>query len=118
MRYYGKTAFISKAAVCQKLGVTHVPTHPFQIIGLADELSLIPVNGLRHPPEGRTAGWYIWTGDYQEGEDFFQPVHAFHLLDKKPEIIKYLGLPVGFRFLIDKEGYEDVWYDENLLDVS
>ena len=31
--------------------------------------------------------------------------------------IKYFGLEVGYRFLIDKNGYEDVWYDEKLKNV-
>ncbi|WP_456236598.1 immunity protein Imm33 domain-containing protein [Chryseobacterium carnipullorum] len=30
-------------------------------------------------------------------------------------MIKYLGLPAGNRFLIDDKGFEDVWFDENLL---
>jgi len=33
-------------------------------------------------------------------------------------MIEYLGLPVGYRFLIDNEWYEDVWYDESLLNIS
>jgi len=31
-------------------------------------------------------------------------------------IIKYLGLSPGWKFLSDGE-YEDVWYDENLLNI-
>ncbi len=104
--------------LCKRLGVEHVPTEPFQIIGLANEVSKIPLNGLRHPIAGHTAGWYVWGGEYNEADNFFKPVHAYHLLDTKPEIIKYLALPVGYRFLIDDKGYEDVWYDETLLNVS
>ena len=40
---------------------------------------------------------------------------AKHLLQIRPEIIKYLGLEVGFRFLADKDGYEDIWYDKKLI---
>jgi hypothetical protein len=113
-----KTYLLQQRELCKRIGVTHVPTEPFQILGLADDMSQIPFNGLRHPVEGRTAGWYIWTGEYNEADNFFKPVHAFHLLDAKPEIIKYLGLPVGYRFMIDNNGYEDVWHDETLLNVS
>ena len=38
-----------------------------------------------------------------------------HLSEHLPEILRYLSLPPGFRFLIDNEGYEDVWFDESLL---
>jgi hypothetical protein len=109
---------LQQQELCKSLHVAHILTEPYQIIGLADDLTLIPLNGLRHPIKGDTAGWYIWTGEYNEADDFFKPVHAYHLLSTKPEIIKYLGLPVGYRFLIDNEGYEDVWFDETLLNVS
>ncbi len=39
---------------------------------------------------------------------------AEHLLEINPKIVNYLGLEVGFRFLIDNNGYEDVWKDEKL----
>jgi hypothetical protein len=32
-------------------------------VGLAlATLALVPLNGLRHPAEGDTCGWYIWGG--------------------------------------------------------
>ena len=49
--------------------------------------------------------------------DFFQALHVSHLKDKCPEILKYLGLAPGWRVLVASE-YEDVWYDEKLLDVE
>ena len=109
---------LQQKELCERLNVEHVPTEPFQIIGLADDAHLTPINGLRHSVEGQMAGWYVWTGDYKEIADFFKPIHAYHILGTKPEIIKYLGLPVGYRFLIDNDGYEDVWYDKTLLNVG
>jgi hypothetical protein len=38
-------------------------------------------------------------------------------LQQRPEIIKYLGLDIGFRFLTDKNSYEDIWYDEKLKNI-
>ncbi|MNH10017.1 hypothetical protein D3C87_1234060 [compost metagenome] len=86
-------------------------------IGISDNFNSgeMPLNGLRHFPEGDTSGWYIWAGEYSESEDFFKPIHIFHLLESFPEIVKYLGLPPGNRFLMDNKGYEDVWFDEGLL---
>jgi hypothetical protein len=83
-------------------------------IGVSANLDKEPINGLRHPSEKGTTGWFIWTGDYSERDDFFQPMCAEHLLQIRPDIIKYLGLNIGFRFLKDNKGYEDVWYDEKL----
>ena len=89
-------------------------------IGVSKNLSsgTMPINALRHPPENGTAGWYIWAGEYSEDPDFFVPKHIQHLIKEYPEILKYLGLPPGYRFQIDNKGYEDVWYDEKLLDIN
>ncbi len=78
----------------------------------------MPIHGLRHPVEGDTNGWYIWCGEYSEADDFFQPLHVEHLEECLPEVLKLLPLPPGYRFVIDKDGYEDIWFDESLLDVS
>jgi len=75
----------------------------------------MPINGLRHFHEGNTTGWYIWAGEFSDAPDFFKPMHLFHLQEYYPELLKYLGLPPGNRFLIDNKGYEDVWFDEGLL---
>lgn len=78
--------------------------------------SLYPINGLRHSPEGDTTGWYIWAGEeFSDDENFFVPLHITHLSEWRPEVIKYLALSPGHRFLIGENGYEDVWFDETLL---
>lgn len=86
-------------------------------VGVSANLDTDPINGLRHPNEKGTTGWFIWTGKYSKSDDFFQPMCAEHLLQKRPDIIKYLGLNVGYRFLANKNGYEDIWYDEKLKNI-
>ena len=79
---------------------------------------MAPINGLRHPPEGDTTGWYIWAGENLSADaDFFVPLCVVHLDEWCPEAIPYLGLPPGWRFLI-ADGHEDVWFDPSLLDIS
>jgi hypothetical protein len=75
-----------------------------------------PVHGLRHPPEVGTSGWYVWTGDFSEAEDFFKAWHVSHLVEQVPNVKHLLDLPPGSRFLIAPD-YEDVWDDPGLLDV-
>ncbi|MDT4329175.1 hypothetical protein RPD76_04605 [Methylomonas sp. MV1] len=74
-----------------------------------------PIHGLRIIPEGDTNGWYIWAGDWSDADDFFVPLHAIHLSEWVPQVLPYLGLSPGWRFLI-AENYEDVWKDNELLD--
>jgi hypothetical protein len=78
---------------------------------------MMPINGLRHPPEGDTTGWYLWAGEeLGADEGFFAPLCMAHLDEWCAPAIPYLGLPPGWRFLI-ADGYEDVWFDPSLLDI-
>lgn len=103
--------------MCSKYQSDWNPINKKFKIGVSDNLNQDPINGFRHPQENGTTGWYIWTGEYSESEEFYKPLCAEHLLQIRPEIIKYLGLDVGFRFLTDSKGSEDVWYDENLKKI-
>jgi hypothetical protein len=102
-----------------KLGVAPWPVNPFEKVGI-DQGALNgeqPLNGLRHPPESGTSGWFIWGGEeLSEADDFFMPMHIEHLAKECPAVLPYLGLPPGWRFLIAGD-YEDVWFDELLLSV-
>ena len=105
-------------ATCEKYGAKFTPTPLDSNLGFALQTeNKVPINGLRHPPAGGTNGWYIWGGkELSADPDFFSPLHTQHLLNRKPEIVKYLGLPPGYRFLVAGD-YVDVWFDEALLDV-
>jgi hypothetical protein len=105
--------------ICRQYGVSLYPS-PFHLkVGIARNAhqGAFLINGLRHPPEGDTTGWYIWAGEeFSEAADFFEPLHVEHLVERCPEILPYLGLPPGWRFLIAPE-YEDVWFDESLFNI-
>ena len=100
--------------ICKKYNSIWKPVNKKLKIGVSDNLNESPINGLRHSQEKGTTGWFIWSGEYSENDDFFKPICAEHLLQMRPEIIKYLGLEIGFRFLVDNKDYEDVWKDENI----
>lgn len=105
---------------CSRFGVTLFPAPGDQKVGIARNVltAMVPINGLRHPPEGDTTGWYIWAGEeLSTATDFFVPLHVAHLDEWCPGAIPYLGLPPGWRFLI-ADGYKDVWFDPSLLDIS
>ena len=78
-----------------------------------------PINGLRHPRHGHIDGWYLWSGDEipQYDAEFFKPLHVGHLIEDRPIVLKYLGLPAGWRFQIADKVYEDIWFDESLLKI-
>jgi hypothetical protein len=107
-----------QVAICKKWGATYAPAPLDSTIGFATETQdLAPINGLRHRPAHGTNGWFIWGGEQLSSDPkFFQPLHTKHLLVRKPEVVRFLGLPPGYRFLI-AENYADVWFDPSLLDI-
>ena len=107
----------SQANICKHYGQQFVACPNDSILGAAvHTLGGYPINGLRHKPEGNTNGWYIWAGEYSSASDFFSPLHAIHMLEKAPEVMHFLGLPPGCRFLL-ADGHADVWFDTSLLNT-
>lgn len=105
--------------LCQRYGAEFAPSPSHLKVGIALNVreGVLPVNGLRHPPEGDTTGWYIWAGDEPgDAPDYFLPLHVEHLPEWCPDAMRFLGLPPGWRFLF-APGSEDVWRDPSLLNV-
>jgi hypothetical protein len=107
-------------SICKKFKAQYCASPLNLRIGISTQLlekdKVYPINGLRMLPESNTTGWYIWNGEgsYSTDEDFFKPLCLHHIKDYCPEIISYLGLAPGWRFLL-APNYEDVWFDANLL---
>jgi hypothetical protein len=107
----------TQKTLCERYGVPFVASPSHLKVGIARNVheGRMPINGLRHPPEGDTTGWYIWAGEeLSDAPDFFVPLHVEHMAQWCPDAIRFLGLPPGWRFLVAGE-YEDVWEDPTLL---
>ena len=109
---------IQQRNTCSKYRANYCPSPQESIIGISSQMKNgeQPIHGLRHPLIAGTTGWYIWAGDYSDDPNFFKPIHTKHLYDLYPDVLKFLGLPPGWRFLLT-EDYEDVWYDGELLKI-
>ena len=70
------------------------------------------VEAVRYPSPEHMTGWWITTDMYNDEVDTLTNVHYFHLAFQRPDILRYLALPFGYRFYMSKEE-KDVWYDEN-----
>jgi hypothetical protein len=104
--------------VCATYASEYVPSAPDSVCGVSKTFDPLsgPIHGLRHPVGEDTSGWYIWTGEYSADDDFFIPLHVWHLADMCPAVPRYLGLAPGWRFLVAPD-HLDIWYDEILLAV-
>ena len=103
---------------CARYGCEFVAAPPESKLGIAIRtVGASPVNGLRHPAEKDTNGWYLWCGtEFSQGADFFSPLHTSHVHESCPDVLPYLGLPPGYRFLLAGD-HVDVWFDAELLDT-
>jgi hypothetical protein len=107
----------AQRVVCVRVGVEPVVAPTDSKIGVARNVQdgAWPLNGLRHPPQGDSTGWYIWAGEeLSEAPDFFEPLHVEHLAKWCPILLPYLALPPGWRFLLAPD-HEDVWEDPTLV---
>lgn len=101
-------------AVCRRYGLP--PTTPEAMVAVAlDSLGRSPLYGTRIAlSPGGTVSWFFHAGEHSDAEDFYQALHTCHLQDVLPQVLAYLFLPPGARFIIDDAGYEDVWLDKAL----
>jgi hypothetical protein len=109
----------NQVEVCLRYSVTFTPSALLSKLGISDSAlqGRQPLHGLRHPPEAGTSGWFIWGGEeFSTDPEFFKPMHVFHLGERCPAVVPYLGLPPGWRFLI-APNYEDAWFDVDLLNI-
>jgi hypothetical protein len=99
--------------ICAKYGAAFCSCAADERAGVARQtLARAPIYGARKKNEDGSASWYIWAGPHSSEADFYQPVCAGHLDELLPIVLPYLALPPGYRFIIDREGFEDVWFEE------
>lgn len=108
-----------ETSICEWAQVQPQRPSPGSRLGLAmSSLEQQPIHGVRVKPNATTNGWYIWGGEFSHAGDFFSPLHVEHLAEYLPVAVEYLDLPPGYRFLIDANNYEDVWFDADLLSTE
>lgn len=108
-----------RAALAAKYGFERHLAPDEEKVGVARNVKSgqSPINGVRCRPESGTTGWYLWAGEMMsDAPDFFVPLHVSHLEEWCPDVLPYLELPPGWRFLIAPD-HEDVWFDPD-VDLS
>jgi hypothetical protein len=101
-------------AICEKYDSIFCPVSKDEMIAIALEtIGRMPVYGVRVVKEcAGDVEWFIHCGEFSDNEDFYKPMHAQHISNYLPSVEKYLALDRGFKFIIDDQGYEDVWHEE------
>ena len=104
--------------LCEEFGSAYIVLKGDDVVAVAvHTLNKEPIVGLRKKPETEeNVSWYIYGGELGEGEDFFETMTIKKLQDILPEVLPYLALEEGYRFMIDFDDYEDVWKEGDSAD--
>jgi hypothetical protein len=82
---------------CNERKLMPVPISLGEMIGVARDFDSTadPLNAFRHPREGVSCGWYIWSGSdgFPEDADYFRPTHVDHLDKTWPKLVPFLRAP-------------------------
>lgn len=73
-----------------------------------------PIQAVRYSEPSHMTGWYLTTSQYSGDPDSLHVIYYYDLVFRKPELLKYLALPIGYRFSIYKNEL-DVWFDEVIV---
>ncbi len=97
--------------ICEKYQSVYRAINESEMIAIAlQTLGQQPITASRVIlRDGEMISWFIHCGEYSDADDFYQPMHASHLDQLLPQVLPYLALDHGFNFIIDDDGYEDIW---------
>ncbi len=97
--------------ICEKYQSGYRAINESEMVAIAlQTLGQQPIYATRIIPEqDENITWFIHCGEYSDADDFYQPMHASHLDQLLPQVLPYLALDYGFNFIIDDDGYEDIW---------
>lgn len=86
--------------VCKKIGSTCNRPLINQLVVVSDGVldENLDVQGVRYSSPEHMSGWWLTTMRYGGDTKSLRTEHVIHVIAKRPELAKYLGLPVGYRF--------------------
>ena len=110
-----KDVIEEQTLVCEQYGSAYRAVSDQDVVAIAvASLKEETIVGIRHLPDSDGIAWFIYGGELQDGDDFFQTMTVKELEEAFPEALPFLALETGYRFLIDHDEYEDVWREGEL----
>ncbi|MDR6923734.1 hypothetical protein [Chryseobacterium sp. 2987] len=75
------------------------------------------IEGIRYGdlPQNQ-CGWYLITDDYNDDIKTLKLVHFYHVAFSRPDILKYLAIPFGYRFLMQEDNIV-ISKDDDVIDT-
>ncbi|WP_312508532.1 immunity protein Imm33 domain-containing protein [Chryseobacterium culicis] len=69
------------------------------------------IEGIRYDSPHDESGWYLITDDYNDDIKSLKMLHFYHVAFARPDVLKYLAIPFGYRFIM-KEGNIEIYKDD------
>jgi len=92
--------------ICGTYGADLDPIDEEALVALAPAVMKTKrgVEGTRYLPSGRNSGWILIDEDFRGDVGDLKHEHAFHVVEAKPQLARYFGLPPGWRFFAAADG--------------
>jgi hypothetical protein len=88
--------------VCARYKSGFAPPIGDQLVVIDEGIYDIPsVEGSRYAMNADNSGWILIRDGWKKNVDSFVNVHVYHLLERRPDLVRFLALPVGWRFFTD-----------------
>jgi hypothetical protein len=98
--------------VCEHHGAPFAPPHTTQLAVLsAGVRDGEAVEGARYPSPEHMSGWWLSTDRYDGDVKALTLEHIYHVATWRPDLARYLALPLGWRFSTDRS---EIWFDESV----
>ena len=118
MNHNSKKITTEMLEICSMKGVNPALIDNNQLVVVSDGvLEGKLVEGTRYSSPEHMSGWWLTTEEYNDDVNSLKTEHFYHLIEKRPDLLKYMALPYGYRFFQDgyKNNSEEIWFDEEIL---
>lgn len=98
--------------VCKQNGAEFKPPRLDQLTVVSEGVfEGLPIKAVRYPSPEHMSGWWLITEKYDGNIKSLRNEHCLHVTAARPELVKFLALPDGFRFHSDTG---ETWFDEEV----
>lgn len=104
----------SQQQFCLSIGAEYEPPCADQLVVISEGvLEGEPLQAVRYPSPPHMSGWWLTTNRYNGDIKSLTQEHLYHVTALRPEVMRYVALPFGYRFYLDNKK-EDVWFDKKV----
>lgn len=92
--------------VCARYGAAFAPISEASLVAVSAAVwkREVAVEGTRYEMSGDNSGWIIIDEAFRGGVPDLTIEHASHLAEARPDLVRYLALPIGWRFFSALDG--------------